>query len=192
MSIKVALLAAGLSTRMGKANKLLMKLKDKMLIQRAVETALEYSSDVYVITGYEREKVEAALQGYSLTFIYNPDYATGQEGSLRRALLNIDGPLMVLPADLPLITKEDYKECERKLAGHLVARPFFKKEVGHPVALSAEFVEMYRRESMTRVKQLVKLVSHNFYPSSLSCVQDVDTEEDYRKVEKLLGQKGEL
>ena len=57
MSIKVVLLAAGLSKRMGGINKLLTPVNGKPLILYSVENALSYRSSVYVVTGHEREKV---------------------------------------------------------------------------------------------------------------------------------------
>ena len=113
MSIKVVLLAAGLSKRMGGINKLLTPVNGKPLILYSVENALSYSSSVYVVTGHEREKVENILSSYPVNIIYNQAYHEGQETSLTTALNAVDGPLIVMPSDMPFITKTDFERCEK-------------------------------------------------------------------------------
>ena len=57
-------LAAGRSTRMGGPNKLLAELGGKPLVRIAVEQVLASKArPVIVVTGHQRERVEAALEG---------------------------------------------------------------------------------------------------------------------------------
>ncbi|MCH2387881.1 MAG: NTP transferase domain-containing protein [Opitutales bacterium] len=56
------ILAAGQSTRMGSINKLLMRIEGRPMIQRVVDAAIEAAStDIYVVTGFERERIESCL-----------------------------------------------------------------------------------------------------------------------------------
>lgn len=186
MSIKVVLLAAGLSKRMGGINKLLTPVNGKPLILYSVENALNYSSCVYVVTGHEREKVENILSSYPVNIIYNQAYHEGQETSLKTALNAVDGPLIVMPSDMPFITKNDFERCEKELDGYECARAFYNREAGHPVALSRSFVEIYRSDTTHRVRTLSKLVSHNFYIAGPASIMDVDTQDDLKKTESML------
>ena len=62
--IAAVVLAAGRSTRMGGPNKLLAEIGGKPLVRIAVEQALaSRARPVIVVTGHQREQVEAALAG---------------------------------------------------------------------------------------------------------------------------------
>ena len=100
-------LAAGLSSRMGR-NKLIAPLRGKPLVRHAVEAALAAGLDpVMVVTGHERWRSKTRLAGLHVTFVHNPDYADGLSTSLRRGIAALpeecDGA-MVLLGDMPGIT----------------------------------------------------------------------------------------
>ena len=62
--IAAVVLAAGRSTRMGAINKLIAEIGGKPLVRIAAEQALaSRAKPVIVVTGHERERVEAALAG---------------------------------------------------------------------------------------------------------------------------------
>ena len=103
--IAALVLAAGESRRMGDTNKLLATIAGRPLVRIAVEAALgSRAHPVTVVTGYDAERIEAALSGLAVTFADNPAYAQGLSTSLAagiRALPpGIDG-VMVMLADMP-------------------------------------------------------------------------------------------
>jgi len=105
--IAALVLAAGRSTRMGGPNKLLAEISGRPLVRIAVDEALASRADsVVVVTGHQRERVEAALQGLKIKTVHNPDYAQGLSTSLRAGLRalpeNADG-VVVLLADMPQV-----------------------------------------------------------------------------------------
>ena len=62
--VAAVVLAAGRSTRMGAINKLIAEIGGKPLVRIAAEQALaSRAKPVIVVTGHERERVEAALAG---------------------------------------------------------------------------------------------------------------------------------
>ena len=80
--IAAIVLAAGASVRMGR-NKLLLDLGGETVVRRAARTALEAGlSPVVVVTGHEREAVEAELHGIGCGTVYNMNHATGQHTSV--------------------------------------------------------------------------------------------------------------
>jgi molybdenum cofactor cytidylyltransferase len=99
-------LAAGLSSRMGR-NKMLLQLGGRSLVRRAVETALSACLDpVLVVVGHERERVESELRGLTCMPVHNPDYAAGMNTSLRagiRALAEDVEAAVLLLGDMPLV-----------------------------------------------------------------------------------------
>ena len=101
-------LAAGQSRRMGKANKLLAEVEGGPMVRRAVEAALaSQAAPVVVVTGHEREAVEAALAGLDVRFAHNPDFASGLSASLKAGLAALpndcDGAAVLL-GDMPRVT----------------------------------------------------------------------------------------
>jgi molybdenum cofactor cytidylyltransferase len=100
-------LAAGLSSRMGR-NKLLLDLGGKSVVRRAAEKALAAElAPVLVVVGHERERVEAELRGLPCLPVVNEEYASGMNTSLRTGIAAVPDDCagaVVLLADMPLVT----------------------------------------------------------------------------------------
>ena len=106
--IAALVLAAGSSRRMGAVNKLLATVDGRPLVRIAVEAASRSEADpVVLVTGHERERIEAAVAGLDVLRIHNPDHARGLSTSLRAGLAglpdDVDG-VVVLLADMPDVT----------------------------------------------------------------------------------------
>jgi len=105
--IAALVMAAGRSSRMGTANKLLAEVDGQPMVRRAVEAALASAAGpVFVVLGHDAHRVRAALRGCKVHFIDNPDYAEGMSTSLRRGLASlpdgVDGAVILL-GDMPRI-----------------------------------------------------------------------------------------
>jgi molybdenum cofactor cytidylyltransferase len=105
--VAALVLAAGASTRMGGPNKLLCEVDGVPMIHRAVRAAVDsLCVQVVVVTGWQADRIEAALASTAVSFVRNPDYAAGMSGSLRRGLASlpdgVDAALIQL-ADMPWI-----------------------------------------------------------------------------------------
>ena len=144
--IAAVLLAAGRSTRMGAVNKLIAEIGGKPLVRIAVEQALaSRAKPVIVVTGHEREKVEAALAGLPVRFVHNPDYAEGLGTSLKTGIAAVpeeaDGAIVCL-GDMPQV---DAALIDRLIAafdperGALVVVPTIDGKRGNPVVWSRRF-----------------------------------------------------
>lgn len=141
------ILAAGRSSRMGQGgNKLLAEVGGVPVIRRVAETALASKArPVVVVTGHERERVEAALSGLGVLLVHNPDHATGMASSLRAGIHAVPeaaaGALVVL-GDMPLVAP---KLLDRLIAayapeeGRLVVVPVAGEARGHPVLWSRRY-----------------------------------------------------
>jgi len=100
------ILAAGLSSRMGK-NKLLLELGSETVVRRAVRNAIEAALDpVVVVLGHEAERVRGELAGLSYVPLFNPSYADGVGTSLKAgvAAARTADALVVVLADMPFVT----------------------------------------------------------------------------------------
>lgn len=113
-------LAAGRSTRMGPDNKLLQDLRGKPILRYAVEAQLEARLDpVLVVTGHQREEVEAALADLPVRFVPNSDYASGLAGSLRAGVAALPPETeaaVISLGDMPNVTPQ---VIERLVENHL-------------------------------------------------------------------------
>jgi molybdenum cofactor cytidylyltransferase len=144
--IAAVVLAAGRSTRMGAINKLIAEIGGKPLVRIATEQALaSRASPVIVVTGHERERVEAALAGLPVRFVHNPDYADGLGTSLKAGIAAVpedaDGAIVCL-GDMPQV---DSTLIDRLLGafdperGALVVVPSIEGRRGNPVVWSRRF-----------------------------------------------------
>ncbi|MGB1182848.1 MAG: NTP transferase domain-containing protein [Candidatus Puniceispirillaceae bacterium] len=101
------LLAAGQSRRMGDTNKLLMEIQSKPVIRHAAEALIAAGiGDIYVVTGYQAEAVRDCLAGLDIHFIDNPDYATGQAGSVACGVAHLPdqvSDVLIALGDMPLM-----------------------------------------------------------------------------------------
>jgi molybdenum cofactor cytidylyltransferase len=144
--IAAVVLAAGRSTRMGPVNKLIAEIGGQPLVRIAVQEALKsHASPVIVVTGHQREKVEAALDGLNVRFVHNPDYAEGLGTSLRTGIAAVpkeaDGAIICL-GDMPQV---DAALIDKLIAavdparGALVVVPTIGGKRGNPVVWSRRF-----------------------------------------------------
>jgi molybdenum cofactor cytidylyltransferase len=131
---------------MGGPNKLLAEIGGRALVRIAVEEALaSRARPVVVVTGHQRERIEAALKGLDVSFAHNPDFAEGLSTSLRVGIgalpPDIDGAIICL-GDMPQV---DAALIDRLLAafdpekGALVVVPTIEGKRGNPVVWSRRF-----------------------------------------------------
>ena len=144
--IAAVVLAAGRSTRMGAVNKLIAEIGGKPLVRIAAEQALaSHAAPVIVVTGHQREEVEAALAGLPVRLVHNPDYAEGLGTSLKVGVTAVpedaDGAIVCL-GDMPQV---DSKLIDKLIAafdperGALVVVPSIEGRRGNPVLWSRRF-----------------------------------------------------
>jgi molybdenum cofactor cytidylyltransferase len=144
--IAAVVLAAGRSTRMGAINKLIAEIGGKPLVRIAAEQALaSRASPVIVVTGHERERVEAALKGLPVRIVHNPHYAEGLGTSLKAGIgavpADADGAIVCL-GDMPQVSAA---LIDRLIAafdperGALVVVPSIDGRRGNPVVWSRRF-----------------------------------------------------
>jgi molybdenum cofactor cytidylyltransferase len=144
--IAAVILAAGRSTRMGAVNKLIAEIGGKPLVRIAAEQALaSRARPVIVVTGHERDKVEAALDGLPVKLVHNKDYADGLGTSLKAGIAAVpadaDGAIVCL-GDMPQVMAV---LIDKLLAafdperGALVVVPSIEGRRGNPVVWSRRF-----------------------------------------------------
>lgn len=182
------ILAAGLSSRMGK-NKLLLELGGETVVRRAVRSALEAALDpVVVVLGHEAGRVEDELAGLSHVPLLNPKYAEGVGTSLKAgvAAARAADALVVVLADMPFVTAsmiatvvEQYRASGARLVvsryGDVDAPPIcydrslFDELIAEPGERCAKRVVRRHRGEATVV------------PWPEATLRDIDLAEDYER-----------
>ena len=135
-------LAAGSSTRMRGPNKLLADIDGAPLLRRVAEAVAEAGlAKIVVVTGHEREKVEAALAGLPLRTVVNRKFRDGLSTSLKAGIAalgpGIDGALVCL-GDMPGITADLLRRLVAAFApaeGRDIVVPVRDGRRGNPVLL---------------------------------------------------------
>lgn len=108
MAVAGVVLAAGLSSRMGR-NKLLLPIDGESLVRRAARTALDAGlSPVVVVLGHEADRVGGELDGLEVVRVVNGDHEDGPgtsvaAGAARASHAPVEA-LVLLLADMPLVT----------------------------------------------------------------------------------------
>lgn len=192
--VSAILLAAGMSTRMGEVNKLLLPIEGRAMVRRVAEqlTASEVG-ETRAVLGHEAAAVQAALSGLSLYFVTNPHFAQGMTGSIQRGVESCDPDVqgyMICLADLPALSAEEYDlllaafDAQRMSDPACIVMPVFDGQRGNPVIFSASYraailahtepegcraiVQAHREHVL-----LVKMATPH-------CLHDIDTPEAYR------------
>jgi molybdenum cofactor cytidylyltransferase len=172
---------------MGGPNKLLAELNGKPLVRIAVEAALRSRADpVIVVTGHERERVEAALAGLSVRWVHNPDYAQGLSTSLKAGIAALppqaDGVVVCL-GDMPQVRPA---MIDRLIAafdparGALIVVPTIGGKRGNPVVWSRRFFpELIALEGDVGARHVIGTYGEAVVevPADGAVLVDVDTPE---------------
>nr|WP_314072613.1 molybdopterin-binding/glycosyltransferase family 2 protein [uncultured Roseococcus sp.] len=157
-------MAAGRSSRMAPHNKLLVTDGEGVaMVARVAEKVLASGvRPVLVVTGHDRERVEAALAGKPVIFVHAEDYAEGLSASLKAGLAALppdaEGVLVAL-GDMPLV---EPAVISRILAGfdpeegRAIVQPIFRGKHGNPMVWGREFLpEMMQLTGDMGARQLV-------------------------------------
>jgi len=144
--IAAIVLAAGRSSRMGSANKLLAAVDGVPMVRRVVDAAVaSQAKPVIVVTGNEQGKTQAVLRGRRATFVHNARFSEGMSTSLQAGLAalpaNVDGALICL-GDMPLVTEAVLNRlitAFNPLEGRAICVPTWNGKRGNPVLWDRRF-----------------------------------------------------
>jgi len=206
MRTDIVLLAAGLSSRMGKTNKLLLDVGDMSMCAFCAMQALDYleskeeGGTLIVVTGYRHRETEKALKicadrvrasgaPVHMITVHNSDYRKGQFNSTKKGVLNVseDTPFFISLADMPDIRAGHYQRLESLYGGQDAVRPFYSSDTGsrpgHPVlhapSLKQRILDMPDSAS---VRELLACCNTLNVPVDDSAyVNDVDCPSDWER-----------
>ncbi|HEX8375094.1 MAG TPA: molybdopterin-binding/glycosyltransferase family 2 protein [Geminicoccaceae bacterium] len=152
-NVAALVLAAGSSRRMGERNKLLIEVDGQPMVRRAVLAALDSGvREVVVVTGHQRERVEATLADLPVRYAHNPEYADGGLSSSLKAGVgalgdDLAGALVCL-GDMPRVTSAHLRRLLGAFGpasgGRAIVVPTHAGKRGNPVLWSSAYFHAMR------------------------------------------------
>ena len=153
VEIAGVLLAAGLSSRMGDTNKLLVEIDGVPMVRHAAQAMLAGGiEDLVVVTGHQPDEIAAALAGLDVRFAHNVDFADGQAGSVATGIAALpaaaSGALIAL-GDMPYLAADLVAGMVQDHAGlsdhkTRISFPVHDGRRGNPVLWGCGFFEALR------------------------------------------------
>jgi molybdenum cofactor cytidylyltransferase len=190
-SISAIVVAAGLSTRMGEPKQLLPYGKHTV-IEQIVSVLLACSLDeIVVITGHERQAIEATLAAWPVRFVFNPNYEQGEMlSSVQCGLTGLDtktAAALVVLSDQPQIEATVVHrliDTYQTKSGPLII-PSFQMRRGHPILIDrACWPEILALAWDQTLRAVIKSYAHQInyvVVETNSVLHDIDTPEEYRQ-----------
>ncbi len=197
--VPALLLAAGLSSRMG-SFKPVLELGGEKLVVRVIRSLLESGrvSEVIVVTGHQREKVEEAVGSMErVSCVFNPDFAAGEMvSSVRVGLGTIQrkgvGAVVLSFADQPAVASQTVTRIIGMMSPDApLVIPTFGGKRGHPLLLSRE---LFGEILQLRPDETLRTVVHRHLQraalievNDASILEDLDTPGDFERMRRRYG-----
>ncbi|MFX0092875.1 MAG: NTP transferase domain-containing protein [Candidatus Hodarchaeota archaeon] len=194
------ILAAGQSKRF-KSNKLAVRFKDKLLIERTLEPffKLQYQiRSIFVVTGAYSNELQPILNHLQVKQIHNEFYASGGMSSsikigvkqISNNIENFNG-LFIHPGDIPFISGEDLILMINALENSQkkIIIPTHDKKRGHPLLVHSSLMdklldlEEHRKGLkgfLTDFKDAIEFVNSR----NPGILYDIDSPDDLEKILK--------
>ena len=148
MKVAAAVLAAGQSRRMGRRNKMTLKLGEHSIVEAVVAELVQAKiNHVVVVTGYDAAAVTSVLENYPVKIVHNAEYEHGLSTSLRTAVASLPpeiGGVLVCLGDMPFIKSayiDTLLETFDPASGRTICVPTYKGKRGNPVLWSRHFFQ---------------------------------------------------
>ena len=190
MNISATILAAGSSERMEEANKLLLPYRSEALIKIVSKMLIDSLLDpIFIVTGYEHDKVVKLLPKSLDNIIYNKDWRKGMSRSIYKAIssipANIDGNMIVL-GDMPLIKVKTINKLRSAFLNNngekIIYADHFGKQVNPVIFPKKYFNEILDLDGDKGCKNIIsqnRKSSLGVSIDSSEVIFDCDTKEDY-------------
>ncbi|MDA7965292.1 nucleotidyltransferase family protein [Ruegeria sp.] len=189
--IPIILLAAGQSSRMGGADKLMQIVDGMPLLRRSALRAMAVGPVIVALPPPPHPRYDA-LDGLDLNKVTIPNAAEGMNASLRGALAQVPDDataVMILLADLPDLTEQDLRTVRQSVADHpdhLIWRGATSDgKPGHPVVFDKSlFSQLSQLTGDAGAQSIVKAQTDKVHIQPLpngNALLDLDTPEDWAK-----------
>lgn len=196
--LNIIVLAAGMSRRMGKENKLLLPFGGSTVIETTITNILKAEiGTITVVTGHEAEAVQAVLEKYPLSIVHNSAFGTGMTSSIQTGVKSCSNnlPYMICLSDMSLLQSVDYQYIKTqfldifKSDDKAIVVPIFNQKRGNPVVFSNfyknDILSLTYTEGCKPIVQAHTDSVHFVEMSNDAILKDMDTMEDYLNLKKI-------
>ncbi|MEE3165295.1 MAG: nucleotidyltransferase family protein [Pseudomonadota bacterium] len=191
MIFEAFILTAGLSSRMGKSNKLLLKYKEKTVVEETLSNVEKSKiNKISIITGHQSEEVSIKIKSKNISFIHNEDYKSGILSSIKIVSDNVqqetDGILIVL-GDMPEVRPKDINSLIdnfEKEKGKFICIPIFDNKRGNPVLFPYNIFKKIILDLKDinfdhGLRNVIDSYAYKEISASSGVLMDFDTEDDF-------------
>jgi molybdenum cofactor cytidylyltransferase len=192
--IPAIVLAAGRSSRMGRAKATLPAGDGHTFLTRIVQTFIDAGvDDVIVVVGHDADPIanSFAASGLRARFVVNRDYDKGQLSSLLAGVDVVDRPgvaaMLLTLVDVPLVSSATVRaviDAYHRTRAPIV-RPTSGSTHGHPLLIDrALFGALRAADPAAGAKPIVRAhasAAGDIAIDDEGAFVDIDTEEEYRK-----------
>jgi len=181
-------LAAGLSTRMGK-QKLLLPYEGKTIVEKVVENILNSGiSNVLVILGANKVELTDVLKVWPVKTLWNEDFREGMHSSVAFGVKSLSSnakAVLIFLGDQPFISGNVAGNvCEAwKNSGKGIIIPLFEGKRGHPTLYDMKYrTELSNLDPEVGLRSVARKFPEDVFEMETFCpeiVRDIDTPDDY-------------
>jgi molybdenum cofactor cytidylyltransferase len=184
--IDTVILAAGSSTRLG-CNKLFLALNGEPVLLRALRPFLDLKmGKVFVVTGFEHQRIETLLKELPVVLVYNGSFEEGMSTSVKAVLpfLDMTHGLFLHLGDKPFVKGEMLQRMIASFAegSHSIILPAYQGQRGHPALIDVRHYvdEMCALEGDSALRAIVEKHSQDilYIEGDEGILLDLDTEDD--------------
>ena len=188
--IAAIVLAAGLSTRMGRA-KLILPVRGKTMLERVLDTYRGARvDDIVVVLGANAEQIRSSVRFDEERVVFNPEYRRGMSGSLKlgiEALTRETEAAIIALGDQPFLSS---KTVDRLVDEYLATKapivaPVYRGQRGNPVLFDRSLFSQIREIDGDKGAKSVVLKNEakvrEVAVEDEGVLLDIDTPSDYEK-----------
>lgn len=188
------LLAAGLSSRMGQKNKLLLPFKGHSLFVNVLNALLDSDLDeLIVVLGHDYQAMIPHLKDRRIKIAINEKYKLGQTSSIIAGVQLVDpetDAYMICLSDMPYLKTNHINKLldyyNAILESKAILRPMKDKIPGNPIIFSkfyySEIMNCKASNGCRKVVEENKEHLVNFNTDSIAYFKDIDTKEEYLEI----------
>lgn len=191
MKCDAVVLAAGYSSRTG-TNKMALVIENKTVLSRVIDTLLDVCGKIVVVGGHNFETIKTITDKYKkVKLVENKNYHLGMFSSVKCGVSEMTDDFFLIPGDYPVVKKSTYLMLKKGRGEFIV--PVYKGRGGHPVLIKKKLIKTIAEEPVeSNLKALRKKCDTEFIEvNDEGILMDVDTQEDFKNIEKTIGRRNQ-
>ncbi|MFI8415132.1 NTP transferase domain-containing protein [Serratia sp. NPDC078593] len=182
--IECVMLAAGMSTRMGKW-KMMLPYADSTILDNAIANALGFCHRVILVGGFRGDELaDRYCQQSQVQVVQNADYRSGMFSSIQTGVQYVRGKHFFLAlGDMPCVSDWVYAALWQE-KGEFTLIPRCYQGKGHPVLLPASIIpRIITAAPEITMKQVIGQQDYRFLDVGNQAIHlDIDTPQQYQQL----------